>query len=426
MFRLRPSVAIALALAASLSSLPVSAVESLNPLSVSTPSCDVLVTRDGTWDGLYKIAANGATSELKLADHPIDVVTSSDGRTAYVAGYGTGEMFVVDVVGMKKLATVDTEAGAIDLALSADDATVYVAATGGVHVIDTASRRQSRFITLDSSPFAIELSPDGRILYAVLSYDDALVAIDLASNVKRTLSIPDGAESSVITPDGRHLFVSHRTIDKISRISTADLRVDTVAVGDAPRGLAILPNGSAVYVVNQDAHTVSVVDVQSLASTTIAVGDGAYDVTIDDEGKRAYVNNYWEDSMSIIDTATRTVIGSLPLGSVNASWGIDTACRSTTALARPKDVKDLFIFANFFCGPCTTAWILFTRPADTTDFSVFVDGRRVTCTQKGYFFDLALCELTGLVPGSATTFSVIPTNGSVSGRTAATTMTLRR
>ena len=116
MFRLRPSVAIALALAASLSSLPVSAVESLNPLSVSTPSCDVLVTRDGTWDGLYKIAANGATSELKLADHPIDVVTSSDGRTAYVAGYGTGEMFVVDVVGMKKLATVDTEAGAIDLA----------------------------------------------------------------------------------------------------------------------------------------------------------------------------------------------------------------------------------------------------------------------------------------------------------------------
>ena len=426
MFRLRHSVAIALAIAASSSSLTVSAVESLNPRSVSPPSCDVLVTRDGTWDGLYKIATNGATSELKLADHPIDVVTSSDGRTAYVAGYGTGEMFVVDVVGMKKLATVDTEAGAIDLALSADDATVYVAATGGVHVIDTASRRQSRFIPLDSSPFAIELSPDGRVLYAVLSYDDALVAIDLASNTKRTLSIPDEAESSVITPDGRYLFVSHRTLDKISRISTADLRVDTVAVGDAPRGIAILPNGSAVYVVNQDAHTVSVVDVQSIASTTIAVGDGAYDVTIDDEGKRAYVNNYWEDSMSIIDTATRTVIGSLPLGSVNASWGIDTACRSTTTSARPQDVKDLFIFANFFCGPCTTAWILFTRPADTTDFSVFVDGRRVTCTQKGYFFDLALCELTGLVPGSATTFSVIPTNGSVSGRTAATTMTLRR
>lgn len=427
MFRFRHSVAIATAVTASLSSLPVSAVDSVTPRSVSTPSCDVLVTRDGTWDGLYKIATNGSATELKLADHPIDVVTSSDGRTAYVAGYGTGELFVVDVVGMKKSATIDTEAGPIDLALSADDATVYVAATGGVHVIDTASRRQSRFIELDSSPFAIELSPDGTVLYAVLAYDDELVAVDLASGARRVVSILDSAESSVITPDGRYLFVTHRAVDKVSRIRTADLRVETIAVGDAPRGIDILPNGAAVYVVNQDAHTVSVVDTESLiSSTTIAVGDGAYDVTIDDDGKRAYVNNYWEDSLSIIDTATRIVIGSLPLGSASASWGIDTACRSTTTVARPKDVKDLFVFANFFCGPCTTAWILFTRPADTSDFSVFVNGRRATCTQKGYFFDLALCELIGLTPGSATTFSVIPTNGSVSGRTAVTTMTLRR
>lgn len=425
MFRLRYSVAIALAVAASLSSLPVSAAQSLTR-ATSTPSCDVLVTRDGSWNGLYKIATDGTTSEVTLGDFPIDVVTSSDGRTAYVAGHGTGELFVVDVMNMKKLATIDTEEAPIDLALSADDGTVYVAATGGVHVVDTATRRQSRFIELDSSPFAVELSPDGTILYALLTYDNEMVVVDLVSNTRRTVAIPDSAESSAITPDGRYLFVTHREIDKVSRVRTADLRVDTFTVGDAPRGIAVLPNGSAVYVVNQDAHTVSVVDVQSLASSTIAVGDGVYDVTIDDEGKRAYVNNYWEDTMSIIDTTTRTVIGSLPLGSVNASWGVDTACRSTTTLARPKDVKDLFIFANFFCGPCTNAWILFTRPADTTDFSVFVDGRRATCAQKGYFFDLALCELIGLVPGSPTTFSVIPTNGSVSGRTAATSMTLRR
>lgn len=437
MIRLRHSVAIALAAAVSLSSLPVSAADSVTPRSItprsvtprsgSTPSCDVLVTRDGTWDGLYKIATDGTTSEVKLGDFPIDVVTSSDGRTAYVAGHGTGELFVVDVVNMRKLATIDTEEAPIDLAISADDGTVYVAATGGVHVIDSATRRQSRFIELDSSPFAIELSPDGTRLYAFLVYDDDMVVVDLVSDVRRTVPIPVSAESSAITPDGRYVFVTHRTIDKVSRIRTSDLRVDTVSAGDAPRGIAMSPNGSTIYVVNQDAHTVSVIDTQSLASSsTIAVGDGAYDVMFDDDGKRAYVNNYWEDSMSIIDTTTRTVIGSLPLGTVNASWGIDTACRATAAAARPRMIDNFFVFANFFCGPCTNAWILFTRPADTTDFSVFVDGRRTTCAQKGYFFDLALCELTGLTPGSPTTFSVIPANGSTSGSTAATSLTLRR
>ena len=396
------------------------------PRTATTPSCDVLVTRDGSWDGLYKISTSGATSEVRLGDFPIDVVTSSDGRTAYVAGHGRDEVYIVDVVSMTRRTTIGTEAGPIDLALSPDDSTLYVAATGGVNVIDTSTRRATRFIELDSSPFAIELSPDGTVLYSVLAYDDALVAVDLASGARRVVSIPDSAESSVVTPDGRYLFVTHRAVDKVSRIRTSDLRVDTTSVGDAPRGIDVLPNGAAVYVVNQDAHTVSVVDTESLTSSaTIAVGDGAYDVAIDGDGKRAYVNNYWEDSMSIIDTATRTVIGSLPLGSVNASWGIDTACRPATTAARPKDVKDLFVFANFFCGPCTNAWILFTRPADTTDFAVFIDGRRTTCAQKGYFFDLALCELTGLTPGKPTAFSVVPVNGSVAGRTAATTMTLR-
>ena len=397
------------------------------PRTATTPSCDVLVALNGARDSLYKIGTNGSTTELKLADHPIDVVTSSDGRTAYVAGHERDEVYIVDVVSMTRQTTIGTEAAPIDLALSPDDSTLYVAATGGVNVIDTNTRRATRFIDLASSPFAIELSPDGTLLFAALAYEDELVVVDLSTDSTRRVAIPASSESMIITPDGRYVFITHRSIDRLSRVRTSDLRVETIAVGDAPRGIDVLPNGAAVYVVNQDAHTVSVVDTESLtSSTTIAVGDGAYDVTIDDDGKRAYVNNYWQDDMSVIDTSTRTVIGTLALGSKSESWGIDTACRSSVTLVRPSSVNDLFIFANFFCGPCTNAWILFTRPANTSDFSVFVDGRRTTCTQKGYFFDLALCELTGLTPGKPTAFSVVPVNGSVAGRTAATTMTLRR
>ena len=408
-----------------LPTLPTSASGSTHPRTTTTPSCDVLVTRDGTWDGLYKIATNGATSEVKLADHPIDVVTSSDGRTAYVAGYGTGEVHVVDIVAMRKLASIKTEPAVISLALSADDSTLYAAATGGVQVIDTVARKQTRFITLASSPFAVELSPDGTVLYAVLAFDNSLAVVDLPTGNVRSAVIPASAESAVLGPDGRFLYVTHRDVDKLSRIRTSDLRVDTVDVGDAPRGIDITPNGSEVYVVNQDAHTVSVVDTQTLATSTIAVGDGAYDVTIDADGKRAYVNNYWEDSMSIIDTTSRTVIGSLPLGAVNASWGIDTACRGAVTPVRPGLVKNLSTFANFFCGPCTTGWVLFIKPANTTDFTVYANGQPLSCAQKGYFFTLALCQLTGLTPGVPMRLSVVPSNGSTFGATASTLLTLR-
>ena len=425
MLHLRRLIFLFLAGVLALSGLPASATGATSPRTTTTPSCDILVTRDGTWDGLYKISPNGSTSELKLGNHPIDVTSSSDGRTAYVAGYGTGAVHVVDIVAMRKLASIKTEPAVISLALSADDSTLYAAATGGVHVIKTSTRKKTRFISLKSSPFAIELSPDGTVLYALLAFDNSLAVVDLPTGNVRSAAIPASAESAALSPDGRFLFVTHRDIDKLSRIRTSDLQVDTVDVGDAPRGVDVTPNGSEVYVVNQDAHTVSVVDTQSLATSTIAVGDGAYDVTIDADGKRAYVNNFWEDSMSIIDTASQTVIGSLPLGTVNASWGIDAACRGAVTPARPGLVKNLSTFANFFCGPCTTAWVLFTKPSNTTDFAVYANAQPLSCVQKGPFFSLTVCQLAELTPGVPMRLSVVPSNGSTFGATASTLLTLR-
>ena len=82
-----------------------------------------------------------------------------------------------------------------------------------------------------------------------------------------------------------------------------------------------------------------------------------------------------------------------------------------TPLATPPDpITDLTVFANFFCGPCTNAWLLFTLPVDATDFAVTVNDSATTCAQKGNFFGLALCEIIGLAPGP-TTFAVTPNSG---------------
>lgn len=90
----------------------------------------------------------------------------------------------------------------------------------------------------------------------------------------------------------------------------------------------------------------------------------------------------------------------------------------------PDPITDLTVFANFLCGPCTTAWLLFTTPPDATDVEVTVNASPVTCAQKGTFFDLALCEITGLAPGS-TTFAVTPLNGTTPGAESTAAVTMR-
>lgn len=91
----------------------------------------------------------------------------------------------------------------------------------------------------------------------------------------------------------------------------------------------------------------------------------------------------------------------------------------------PDPITDLTVFANFLCGPCTTAWLLFTTPSDATDFAVAVNGTVSSCAQKGTFFGLSLCELTRLTPGP-TTFAVTPLRGSERGPTATTIVTMRK
>jgi hypothetical protein len=90
----------------------------------------------------------------------------------------------------------------------------------------------------------------------------------------------------------------------------------------------------------------------------------------------------------------------------------------------PNTITDLTVFANFMCGPCTNAWLLFTMPDHVTDFEVAVNGRPATCAQKGQFFELALCELTGLTPGTSD-FDVTPRNPLAHGTTSTTRVILR-
>ena len=87
-------------------------------------------------------------------------------------------------------------------------------------------------------------------------------------------------------------------------------------------------------------------------------------------------------------------------------------------------IDDLTVFANFLCGPCTNAWLLFTMPTDATRYTVSVNDSSTACTQSGTFFDLSLCEITGLTPGPVT-FTITSRNDEGDGSAATIQVILR-
>ena len=391
----------------------------------TTPSCNLLVALDGPRNGLLKIDTTGRSTEVTLGDFPFDIATSSDGRFAYVTGIRESVVYVVDLATMTKLASVPVALSPNGIEVSPDDAKVYVAVAGGIAVIDTTTRKVERTVTMSDTPYDIVLSPDGNILYASIWFTGAVERYDLTTSTSTTVSVPSNPGLMAISPDGTRLFVTHENTNQLSRVDTSTMTATSVSVGNKPRGIDISPDGKNVFLVDQTSQTLSIVDATSLNRRTIAVGQGAYDVVLDANGSRAYVNNYWDNTVSVIDVAASRVLGTLSLGANSESWNVETVCPAPLPFTRPANVTDLTLFANFLCGPCTSAWVLFTRPAGATDFDVVVDGRRATCTLKGYFYNLSLCQLTALTPGRAMTLGVVPVNGSIRGRTASTSLTLR-
>ena len=102
-------------------------------------------------------------------------------------------------------------------------------------------------------------------VYVGLFRDDAVAVIDTATNrVVRTVSVPKGPHGLVVTPDGAKVYVSSDGDSTVSVIDTASDRVvRSVDVGPNPHGLAIASDGSRVMVSGWGSNQVLFIDTTS-------------------------------------------------------------------------------------------------------------------------------------------------------------------
>ena len=261
---------------------------------------------------------------------PHEVVTSADGRLAYVANYGDQQtlgnsLSIIDIAARKEIKRVelgplfrphglveakgkiyftaevnrviaryDPGSARVDwvmgtgqtathmLAITPDGKRAYTAniASDTVTAIELNAPpgpKQIAQISVGKQPEAIDISPDGRELWVGQNGDGSISIIDTATNkVKETFKVGEVPIRVKFTPDGKRVLVSDPKAGELIVLDAATRKeIKRTTIGGVPVGILIEPDGSRAFIAAMQANKVLVFDLEKLTLTeTIEPGQG--------------------------------------------------------------------------------------------------------------------------------------------------------
>jgi YVTN family beta-propeller protein len=203
-----------------------------------------------------------------------------------------------------------------------------------VSVVDTATDSVIGTVAVGARPARVALTSDGQRAYVTNGDSDSVSAIDTNSDaVVATIPVGDGPSYLAATPDGTSLYVmtASGVIDVVDTASKAV--VASIPVGGTG-AIAITPDGTRAYVAAGLVYVIDIATnavVKSFAAETASFPDvtsTALSIAISPDGSRAYVGTFFFGSTNVgigiiatgsvvlVDTASESVAGEIPLGSV--------------------------------------------------------------------------------------------------------------
>jgi YVTN family beta-propeller protein len=262
---------------------------------------------------------------------PHEIVASADGKFAYISNYASQQLgqlktiSVIDLAAQKALTPVDLGALRAPHGIAFADGKVYFTAEGNkvigrydptthqvdwlmgtgqnsTHMLVLAKDLKTIFtanigsnsvcaimqsgtnnnwnvttIATGKGPEGIDLSPDGKEVWAANSGDGSVSIIDVASK-KATETVDVKTKHSnrlKFTPDGKLVLISDAGGDELIVVDAATRKErKRVKVGKGPEGTLVQPDGSRAYVALSGENAVAVIDLKTLEVTAkIATGN---------------------------------------------------------------------------------------------------------------------------------------------------------
>lgn len=221
---------------------------------------------------------------------------------------------------------------------------VYLANLGGtngrsqIDVLDTAARRTVASIDLGDRIFGgLQLSPDGRRLYAVMwqqslgtSLPPAIFVIDTVTNaVADRMDLPGllQPQAPAISPDGRYLYFSATADGTTFRLRVADLQQKTVTALPDPvpantdlKAAALSPDGALLCATGSS--SLACYDTRTrtfVGRASASLPNSSLPPVFHPNGRwvyllsRAFVNNALTIYVSVVNTSTLTEYTRIPI-----------------------------------------------------------------------------------------------------------------
>ncbi len=269
---------------------PIEVFAGTNAIIVKAGGTTAYVTNEGsgaphgsvTWVNLATGAVGGA---LPVGSEPVDVefVPHTDEHWAWVANYGGQTVTTVNLVTGQVGTTIPVpEAGPNTVAFTPDGRTCYVANWGTdgaagttvtpITVIDGGTSGVVQpSISVGSNPNWVAITPDGATAYVANKGSNSITPIDVATNTAgAAIAVPGPPIQIEIAPDGTLAYVAIAG-SAIDAVVALDLTVTpatvgptiALAAGSQPHWVAFTPDGATAYVVGNGNSTLTPITVAS-------------------------------------------------------------------------------------------------------------------------------------------------------------------
>ena len=286
-------------------------------LAAETPSLTLLVgNKDENSLAFVDPATGKVLGRVPTGEGPHEVAASSDGKLAFASNYGTGQnpgstISVIDAVNMKEIrkvdispmrrphglyfangklyftaetnrliGTYDPAANTIDWLMGTGQNTTHMVMVGRDNLIFTANIGSDTITIIDRTgetpvpvgkgPEGMDLSPDGKFIWAAHSRDGGVSIIDVAAKrVVGTITLGTKRSNRLkFTPDGKRVLVSDLDAGEVVAVDVASRKeTQRIPMGKSPEGILMSKDGSKAYIAVNGDHKVALLDLATMKVT---------------------------------------------------------------------------------------------------------------------------------------------------------------
>ena len=282
-------------------------------------SFQVYVTNERSGDvTIIDGATNKVVTTVPVGKRPRGIHPSPDGKTIYVALSGT------PIEGPPEL---DANGNPIFKRDKDDDDDEDAAdkSADGIGLLDVATRKMVKKISVGSDPEEFDLSRDGTRLF--VSNEDVKTASSVNitnGKVDHIVSLSQEPEGVALSPDGTRLWVTCETGGEVFVVDTATFKViGHVKIGARPRSVAFLQDGKLAVVPSESDGNLYVIDTAQIKvakKVALPKGSRPMRVRVSPDGSKLYASTGRGGTVAVLDASSFALLNNITVG--KRPWGI--------------------------------------------------------------------------------------------------------